>query len=54
MKKIYSVMIMGFVIFVLCSCGIANRASDSGTDEETKEKGQVEKGVTLNIVYASL
>ena len=43
MKKIYSVMIMGFVIFVLCSCGIANRVSDSGTDEETKEKGQVER-----------
>ena len=43
MKKIYSVMIMGFVIFVLCSCGIANRASDSGTDEETTEKGQVER-----------
>ena len=43
MKKIYSVMIMGFVIFVLCSCGIANRETDSGTDEATTEKRQVER-----------
>lgn len=42
-EKIYSVMMMGFVIFVLCSCGIANRETDSGTDEATTEKRQVER-----------